>query len=231
MERWVHHSKKCHLPSKIEENIGEKNKNKKNRAWVHQHVKRLARGEDDSRVCQLWSPEPQSRRLLNQSLCCVTLLNYWILVVGLVVSGIMLSEPNKRMWLNGCITMKGVIFLTIIGSPHMIYSDAAHTWTLFKRHVRKFVKIDLCCLLPECDVLGCNENLVAVAGGEWRLKYERAIREIEFTKKRLQQEFDDKLEVEQQNKRQLDRKVSGESQRREEDRVTEWLHSAHKRYR
>ena len=48
-----------------------------------------------------------------------------------------------------------------------------------------------------------------VTGGEWRLKYERAIREIEFTKKRLQQEFDDKLEVEQQNKRQLERRVCG----------------------
>lgn len=46
-----------------------------------------------------------------------------------------------------------------------------------------------------------------VTGGEWRLKYERAIREIEFTKKRMQQEFDDKLEVEQQNKRQLERRV------------------------
>ncbi|KAM4628038.1 unconventional myosin-XVIIIa-like isoform 3-T3 [Polymixia lowei] len=45
-------------------------------------------------------------------------------------------------------------------------------------------------------------------GGEWRLKYERAIREIEFTKKRLQQEFDDKLEVEQQTKRQLERRIS-----------------------
>ncbi|XP_035989174.1 unconventional myosin-XVIIIa isoform X4 [Fundulus heteroclitus] len=45
------------------------------------------------------------------------------------------------------------------------------------------------------------------AGGEWRLKYERAIREIEFTKKRLQQEFDDKLEAEQQNKRQLERRI------------------------
>ncbi|XP_054460465.1 unconventional myosin-XVIIIa-like isoform X6 [Anoplopoma fimbria] len=45
-------------------------------------------------------------------------------------------------------------------------------------------------------------------GGEWRLKYERAIREIEFTKKRLQQEADDKLEVEQQNKRQLERRIS-----------------------
>ncbi|XP_062329811.1 unconventional myosin-XVIIIa isoform X10 [Osmerus eperlanus] len=45
-------------------------------------------------------------------------------------------------------------------------------------------------------------------GGEWRLKYKRAIREIEFTKKRLQQEFDDKLEVEQQNKRQLERRLS-----------------------
>ncbi|XP_035989175.1 unconventional myosin-XVIIIa isoform X5 [Fundulus heteroclitus] len=44
-------------------------------------------------------------------------------------------------------------------------------------------------------------------GGEWRLKYERAIREIEFTKKRLQQEFDDKLEAEQQNKRQLERRI------------------------
>ncbi|XP_046719566.1 unconventional myosin-XVIIIa isoform X9 [Silurus meridionalis] len=46
------------------------------------------------------------------------------------------------------------------------------------------------------------------AGGEWRLKYERAVREIEFTKKRLQQEFDDKLEVEQQNKRQLERRLT-----------------------
>uniref|UniRef100_A0A8C3A7M9 Myosin XVIIIA n=1 Tax=Cyclopterus lumpus TaxID=8103 RepID=A0A8C3A7M9_CYCLU len=45
-------------------------------------------------------------------------------------------------------------------------------------------------------------------GGEWRLKYERAIREIEFTKKRLQQESEDKLEVEQQNKRQLERRIS-----------------------
>ncbi|XP_034148969.1 unconventional myosin-XVIIIa isoform X11 [Esox lucius] len=46
------------------------------------------------------------------------------------------------------------------------------------------------------------------SGGEWRLKYERAIREIEFTKKRLQQEFEDKLEMEQQNKRQLERRLS-----------------------
>lgn len=46
-------------------------------------------------------------------------------------------------------------------------------------------------------------------GGEWRLKYERAVREIDFTKKRLQQELEDKLEVEQQGKRQLERRVSG----------------------
>nr|XP_015222980.1 PREDICTED: unconventional myosin-XVIIIa isoform X15 [Lepisosteus oculatus] len=46
------------------------------------------------------------------------------------------------------------------------------------------------------------------SGGEWRLKYERAIRETEFTKKRLQQELDDKLEVEQQNKRQLERRLT-----------------------
>ncbi|NWT27215.1 MY18A protein, partial [Cardinalis cardinalis] len=46
------------------------------------------------------------------------------------------------------------------------------------------------------------------SGGEWRLKYERAVREIDFTKKRLQQELEDKLEVEQQGKRQLERKVA-----------------------
>lgn len=33
------------------------------------------------------------------------------------------------------------------------------------------------------------------------------MREVDFTKKRLQQEFEDKLEVEQQNKRQLERRV------------------------
>ncbi|XP_042165176.1 unconventional myosin-XVIIIa-like isoform X7 [Oncorhynchus tshawytscha] len=46
------------------------------------------------------------------------------------------------------------------------------------------------------------------AGGEWRLKYDRAIRETEFTKKRLQQEFEDKLETEQQNKRHLERRLT-----------------------
>uniref|UniRef100_A0A663FA38 Myosin XVIIIA n=1 Tax=Aquila chrysaetos chrysaetos TaxID=223781 RepID=A0A663FA38_AQUCH len=45
------------------------------------------------------------------------------------------------------------------------------------------------------------------SGGEWRLKYERAVREIDFTKKRLQQELEDKLEVEQQGKRQLERRL------------------------
>ncbi|XP_072286701.1 unconventional myosin-XVIIIa isoform X15 [Pyxicephalus adspersus] len=46
------------------------------------------------------------------------------------------------------------------------------------------------------------------SGGEWRLKYERSVREIDFTKKRMQQEFEDKLEVEQQNKRQLERRLA-----------------------
>ncbi|XP_023575643.1 unconventional myosin-XVIIIa isoform X5 [Octodon degus] len=56
-------------------------------------------------------------------------------------------------------------------------------------------------------------------GGEWRLKYERAVREVDFTKKRLQQELEDKLEAEQQSKRQLERRIgdlqadSDESQR------------------
>ncbi|XP_048374547.1 unconventional myosin-XVIIIa [Sphaerodactylus townsendi] len=46
------------------------------------------------------------------------------------------------------------------------------------------------------------------SSGEWRLKYERAIREVDFTKKRLQQELEDKLEVEQQSKRQLERRLA-----------------------
>ncbi|XP_047462778.1 unconventional myosin-XVIIIa-like isoform X9 [Mugil cephalus] len=46
------------------------------------------------------------------------------------------------------------------------------------------------------------------AGGEWRIKYNRAIREMEFTKKKLQQEFDDKLETEQQSKRHIERKLA-----------------------
>uniref|UniRef100_UPI0037E8CD40 unconventional myosin-XVIIIa-like n=1 Tax=Semicossyphus pulcher TaxID=241346 RepID=UPI0037E8CD40 len=46
------------------------------------------------------------------------------------------------------------------------------------------------------------------AGGEWRIKYNRAIREMDFTKKKLQQEFDDKLETEQQGKRHLERRLA-----------------------
>ncbi|XP_053502054.1 unconventional myosin-XVIIIa isoform X6 [Ictalurus furcatus] len=45
-------------------------------------------------------------------------------------------------------------------------------------------------------------------GGEWKLKYDRAVREIDFTKKKLQQEFEDKFEAEQQNKRHLERKFA-----------------------
>ncbi|XP_074830816.1 unconventional myosin-XVIIIa isoform X10 [Natator depressus] len=46
------------------------------------------------------------------------------------------------------------------------------------------------------------------SGSEWRLKYERAVREVDFTKKRVQQEFEDKLEVEQQSKRQQERRLA-----------------------
>ncbi|XP_061659456.1 unconventional myosin-XVIIIa-like [Syngnathoides biaculeatus] len=46
------------------------------------------------------------------------------------------------------------------------------------------------------------------SGGEWRIKYNRAIREMEFTKKKLQQEFDDKMETEQQSKRHLERRMA-----------------------
>uniref|UniRef100_A0A8D3CF87 Myosin XVIIIAa n=1 Tax=Scophthalmus maximus TaxID=52904 RepID=A0A8D3CF87_SCOMX len=46
------------------------------------------------------------------------------------------------------------------------------------------------------------------AGGEWQIKYNRAVREMEFTKKKLQQEFDDKLETEQQSRRHLERRLA-----------------------
>ncbi|XP_074528789.1 unconventional myosin-XVIIIa-like [Halichoeres trimaculatus] len=46
------------------------------------------------------------------------------------------------------------------------------------------------------------------AGGEWRIKYNRAIREMDFTKKKLQQDFDERLETEQQSKRHLERRLA-----------------------
>lgn len=53
------------------------------------------------------------------------------------------------------------------------------------------------------------------------------MREVDFTKKRLQQEFEDKLEVEQQSKRQLERRVrlvQGVEARAWEGRGGAWLH-------
>uniref|UniRef100_A0A3B3RZY8 Myosin XVIIIAa n=1 Tax=Paramormyrops kingsleyae TaxID=1676925 RepID=A0A3B3RZY8_9TELE len=46
------------------------------------------------------------------------------------------------------------------------------------------------------------------AGGAWRVKYERAVREADFTKKKHQQEFEDKLEMEQQSRRHVERKLA-----------------------
>lgn len=39
------------------------------------------------------------------------------------------------------------------------------------------------------------------------MKYTRALREMDFTKKKLQQEFEDKMDTEQQNKRTVERRV------------------------
>ncbi|NXP45788.1 MY18A protein, partial [Heliornis fulica] len=61
------------------------------------------------------------------------------------------------------------------------------------------------------------------SGGEWRLKYERAVREIDFTKKRLQQELEDKLEVEQQGKRQLERRGNLQADSEESQRALQQL--------
>ncbi|KAI2659635.1 Unconventional myosin-XVIIIa [Labeo rohita] len=63
-------------------------------------------------------------------------------------------------------------------------------------------------LLHASELNGEMDNDGDDSGGEWRLKYERAIRDTEFTKKKLQQEMDDKLETEQQNKRHLERKLA-----------------------
>uniref|UniRef100_A0A673NFR7 Unconventional myosin-XVIIIa-like n=1 Tax=Sinocyclocheilus rhinocerous TaxID=307959 RepID=A0A673NFR7_9TELE len=66
---------------------------------------------------------------------------------------------------------------------------------------------------PDCSIKQLRKNLsvsvcLCMSGGEWRLKYDRAIRDTEFTKKKLQQEIDDKVETEQQNKRHLERKLT-----------------------
>ncbi|XP_058645171.1 unconventional myosin-XVIIIa isoform X5 [Onychostoma macrolepis] len=63
-------------------------------------------------------------------------------------------------------------------------------------------------LLQASELNGEMDNDGDDSGGEWRLKYERAIRDTEFTKKKLQQEMDDKVETEQQNKRHLERKLT-----------------------
>ncbi|MEQ2187036.1 hypothetical protein GOODEAATRI_000401 [Goodea atripinnis] len=61
-------------------------------------------------------------------------------------------------------------------------------------------------VLIACDScrirVGKELQKVPLRRGEWRIKCNRAIREMDFTKKKLQQEFDDKLETEQQSKRQ-----------------------------
>ncbi|KAL4657307.1 unconventional myosin-XVIIIa-like isoform X1 [Arapaima gigas] len=46
------------------------------------------------------------------------------------------------------------------------------------------------------------------AEGEWQLKYERVVRDAEFDRKRIRQEYEDKLETEQQNRRHLERKLA-----------------------
>ena len=69
------------------------------------------------------------------------------------------------------------------------------------------VCVCVCSSVCAC-VCVCVCVCVSLTGGEWRLKYERAIRESDFNKKRLQQEFEDKLETEKQAKRHVERRVS-----------------------
>ncbi|XP_041657271.1 unconventional myosin-XVIIIa-like isoform X2 [Cheilinus undulatus] len=63
-------------------------------------------------------------------------------------------------------------------------------------------------LMKTSELNGEMDDDDSDTGGEWRIKYNRAIREMDFTKKKLQQEFDDKLETEQQSKRHLERRLA-----------------------
>uniref|UniRef100_A0A3Q4HER1 Myosin XVIIIAa n=1 Tax=Neolamprologus brichardi TaxID=32507 RepID=A0A3Q4HER1_NEOBR len=63
-------------------------------------------------------------------------------------------------------------------------------------------------LMKTSELNGEIDNDDEDAGGEWRIKYNRAVREMDFAKKKLQQEFDDKLETEQQSKRHVERKLA-----------------------
>uniref|UniRef100_A0A3Q3LLC3 Myosin XVIIIAa n=1 Tax=Labrus bergylta TaxID=56723 RepID=A0A3Q3LLC3_9LABR len=63
-------------------------------------------------------------------------------------------------------------------------------------------------LMKTSEINGEMDDDDEDSGGEWRIKYNRAIREMDFTKKKLQQEFDDKLETEQQSKRHLERRMA-----------------------
>uniref|UniRef100_A0AAQ4PXT2 Myosin XVIIIAa n=1 Tax=Gasterosteus aculeatus aculeatus TaxID=481459 RepID=A0AAQ4PXT2_GASAC len=63
-------------------------------------------------------------------------------------------------------------------------------------------------LMKTSDLNGQMDDDDDDAGGEWRIKYNRAIREMDFTKKKLQQEFDEKLDTEQQSRRQLERRLA-----------------------
>uniref|UniRef100_UPI00358E40BE unconventional myosin-XVIIIa-like isoform X2 n=1 Tax=Myxine glutinosa TaxID=7769 RepID=UPI00358E40BE len=53
-----------------------------------------------------------------------------------------------------------------------------------------------------------NGSLDGDSGGEWKAKYERGMRENEYGRKRLQQEYDDHLEAEKRQQLQLERKVT-----------------------
>uniref|UniRef100_A0A665W256 Myosin XVIIIAa n=1 Tax=Echeneis naucrates TaxID=173247 RepID=A0A665W256_ECHNA len=63
-------------------------------------------------------------------------------------------------------------------------------------------------LLKSSELSGEMDDDDDDAGGEWQIKYNRAIREMDFAKKKLQQDFDDKFETEQQNKRHLERRLA-----------------------
>ncbi|KAJ3589358.1 hypothetical protein NHX12_010203, partial [Muraenolepis orangiensis] len=56
------------------------------------------------------------------------------------------------------------------------------------------------------ELNGTMEEEVDDAGSEWRARYKRALRDMDLTKKKLQQDLEDQMETEQQSKRTVERR-------------------------
>lgn len=74
-------------------------------------------------------------------------------------------------------------------------------------------RLEMELLYAKADLNGVSEDDEDgdADGGVYRARYERAIKELEFTKRRLQQQHEDDLEQLVGLKKQLEKKVGGEA--------------------